>query len=176
MKKREAEVKEVVESQADKNVQAFLKTIRYAEGTSGPKGYATTYAYKHYIQNFSDHPYYTGEWKGEVLPDKYCIGAGLTAGCKSTAAGAYGMIRGTWKAVKDKLSLPDFSPNSQDLGAIELIRQYKALEDVKAGRITDATYKLAKVWASLPGFDEGQPDKTIGQIKQEFTNQGGVLA
>jgi muramidase (phage lysozyme) len=162
----------------ERNLKAFLRLIQYSEGTSKkPNPYAVVYGYKHTITNFQDHPYYTGEWKGEILPAAMCQAAGLSAGCITTAAGAYQFIRPTWQDLKTKLKLPDFGPESQDKAATELIKRRGALEDVKAGRIATAISKCRKEWASFPGAGYQQPEKTLSAMLTKFTDNGGeVLA
>lgn len=161
----------------DRNISAFLKVLQYAEGTSlRSNPYAVCYGFSHTITNFADHPAITGEWRGKRLPDKLCIGAGLSPGCKSTAAGAYQFIKPTWLGLKHKLGLSDFSDHNQDKAAIELIRQKGALNDVKAGRFATAVTKCRKVWASLPGAGYSQPEKSITSLTNKFTQYGGLLA
>lgn len=164
----------VMEDLQHPNVQAFLRTLRFAEGTSGPDGYNTVYGGGK-ITNLTDHPYYTGEWKGKTLPDSYCIAAGYSPGCKSTAAGAYQFTRPTWSRLKIMLNLPDFSPNSQDMAAVQLLREKKALDKIKAGDFAGAVAAVAKVWASLPGAPYGQPTKTLAQLQSVYESNGGNL-
>ena len=165
-------------SQADTNVAAYLGTIKFAEGTVRIKDpYRCCYGYKHEIKDMSDHPAITGEWMGEKLPAKMCKAAGIASGnCRSTAAGAYQMIVGTWKAMKSELQLPDFSPASQDKAAMRLIAQANALQDVKDGRIVVAIGKVRKQWASMPGAGVGQPERKMKDLLNYYQSKGGVLA
>lgn len=145
------------------NLQAFLNVIAWAEGTSGPKGYQTMFGYR-YFSDFSDHPrqYFSfTNSKGQTL--------------KTSAAGRYQFLARTWDALAQKLSLPDFSPESQDLACIELIRERGALADVKAGRVQTAIQKCAPVWASLPGAGYSQPERKLNALMAEFQQQGGTL-
>jgi muramidase (phage lysozyme) len=75
----------------------------------------------------------------------------------STAAGAYQFLARTWDEVAAALELPDFSPQSQDVAALWLIRRRGALADLREGRFDDFVAKCAKEWASLPGSPYGQP-------------------
>lgn len=162
---------------AARNVTAFLYALRCSEGTEGqPDAYRVCYGYKHTVADLSDHPALTGEWKGEVLPDAMCAGAGFGPGCRSSAAGAYQLIRGTWRDLRDKLDLDDFTPASQDAAALELVRQRGALEDVKAGRFGQAFTKCRNVWASLPGNYAGQGQRSQAQLAQWVDQAGGVFA
>jgi len=168
---------DVPAEQAGGNIAAFLGMIRQAEGTaSGSNPYAVCYGYRHTIADFSDHPAITGEWRGERLPDAMCINAGFGPGCVSTAAGAYQIIKPTWLKMQADLSLPDFGPQSQDAAAVELIRRRAALEDVKAGRITDAINKCRNEWASLPGNYAKQGQRSVETLAAWYEQNGGTIA
>jgi lysozyme len=145
------------------NVTAFLRTIRTAEGTAGPDGYSTMVGGA-LFRGFHDHP--------RVLVTINSRGKEI----KSSAAGAYQILRGTWDEVRSRLGLTDFSPASQDRAAVELIRRRGALADVRAGRFADALEKCKKEWASLPGAGYGQPEKTFGALFAAYTNAGGNVA
>jgi muramidase (phage lysozyme) len=76
-----------------------------------------------------------------------------SANYSSTAAGRYQILKKT----ADMLKMKDFTPESQDLAAIKLIKNAKAYDDVIAGNWEEAIKKTNKVWASLPGSPYGQP-------------------
>lgn len=145
------------------NVQAFLHTIRVAEGTAGGNGYSMLFGGGTF-SGFADHP--------RVLVTRTSNGRPIT----SSAAGAYQILRRTWDGVRAKLGLVDFSPASQDRAAVELIRQRGALADVRAGRFADAVEKCKKEWASLPGAGYGQPEKNVGDLFTAYINAGGNVA
>lgn len=151
------------------NLQAFLKLIRYAEGTERESNpYAVCYGYSHVIKDFSEHPAITGEWTGKRLPDSMCRNAGFNPGCKSTAAGAYQIIKPTWIGLRNSLGLKDFSPESQDLAAIELLRQRNALSYIEKGDIETAIFNARKEWASFPGAGYGQGEKSLQAMLGKF--------
>lgn len=50
----------------------------------------------------------------------------------------------TWDDLAECFGLPDFTPASQDLGAIHLIRQCKALALIHEGRIRDPFHACRK--------------------------------
>ena len=158
------------------NIAAFLTVIRKAEGTEGRGGYRACYGYSHTISDMSEHPAISGEWRGVVLPAAMCANAGFGPGCKSTAAGAYQIIRPTWIRLRDRLGLVDFTEASQDAAAIELIRQRGALEDVKSGRFNDAVHKSRQEWASLPGNSARQGQRSIDTLAGWFAGAGGAFA
>lgn len=162
---------------AGRNIAAFLSLLRQSEGTeSAGDPYSVCYGYGHTIRNFDDHPAITGEWGGARLPDAMCKNAGFGPGCKSTAAGAYQIIRPTWINLKNALGLSDFTSASQDAAAVELIRRRAALEDVKAGRIEAAIKKSRNEWASLPGNYAGQGQRNINTLLGWYDQAGGTFA
>lgn len=146
------------------NVNAFLWVIRNCEGTADPDGYRRLFGGK-LFNSFADHP-------RDKQTFKLKKGGTLT----STAAGAYQILERTWDGLRKNHPgmFPDFSPSSQDLAAIALIRGRKALADVEEGRFDIALRKCALEWASLPGSPYGQPTKTLEFCKQIYEQHGGV--
>lgn len=163
--------------QASTNIAAMQETIAQAEGTAQTGDpYRVCYGYSHTIQSFADHPAILGEWSGVRLSDSQCAGAGLGPGCVSTAAGKYQITRTTWRRIKAKLGLPDFSPASQDAACVELLRERGALRPLEDGRFADAVYAARKEWASLAGAGYGQGERSIEWLTAQFQAAGGVLA
>lgn len=154
---------ELTMTAAEQNVAAFLRMIRYAEGTAGEEGYRTLYGGELFDQ-FADHP---------RIPVSAMLGGRPIT---STAAGAYQILARTWDEVQAALNLPDFSPASQDAAAVYLIRRRGALEDVRAGRFEQAIAKVAREWASLPGSPYGQPVKSLEQVREIYAAAGGNFA
>lgn len=144
---------------AYRNIRAFLIMIQHAEGTYGKDGYRKLYGGS-YFNDYSKHP--------NTKVTKW--------GITSTAAGAYQILSKTWAELQTKLKLPDFGPVSQDKAAIELIRRRKALEDVYAGRFTQAIAKCRKEWASLPGAGYGQNEKNVTSLLAVIKASGGMTA
>lgn len=147
----------------NKNIQAFLKVIRFSEGTDGPDGYRTMFGgtrkkHRLFDNDFKDHP---------RIPQR---AAGLT----STAAGAYQFLSTTWDELAHKLDLKDFSPDNQDYACCQLISDNNALNDVWNGKFDVAIQKLNKVWASFPGSPYGQPTHTLTELSIEYIKQGGI--
>ena len=154
----------VSESMVNANVQAFLKTLRFAEGTAGVNGYKTLFGGK-LFNDFSKHPNVKG----------YFFNKAKNKQDYTTAAGAYQFIYPTWETLRKRLNLTDFSPASQDKGAIELIREKGALEDVREGRFTTAVSKVRLIWASLPGAGYQQPEKSLADLQKVFRSNGGTI-
>jgi muramidase (phage lysozyme) len=120
-------------------VKAFLDTIATAEGTATPDGYRTQYTGTKFA-SFQDHP---REMRcGRRYGKKLC----------SDAAGRYQFLSTTWDRFAKKFGIHDFSPENQDLVAVELIREKGALEDIEAGRLEPAVKKLAYIWPSFRRF------------------------
>jgi lysozyme len=143
------------------NVDAFLWTVRVSEGTDGLNGYSTLVG-GGLFSSFADHP--------RVLVDLPKLGI------KSSAAGAYQILRRTWDEVRAKIGATDFSPAWQDRAAIELIKRRGAWADVRAGRFAAAVEKCRKEWASLPGAGYGQHENTLARLQSAYVTAGGMLA
>lgn len=88
----------------------------------------------------------------------------------STAAGRYQFLSKTWAALQRQLKLPDFSPRSQDLGAVELIRGRGALDDLRRGDFDAVLLKCSKEWASLPGAGFGQREVAREELRKVFND------
>ena len=141
------------------NLAAFLRVIREGETSQDDNAYRTIVG-GGYFDSFADHPR-----KLVYIP---------SLGVSSTAAGAYQFLSRTWDGVAKRLGLPDFSPESQDKAAVELIRQRGALADVEAGRLEDAIRKCNKEWASLPGSPYGQHTISLARCKSVYETYGGT--
>ena len=149
-------------------VKAFLDTIAGAEGTASPDGYHTQYTGTKFV-SFSDHP---REMRcGRRYGKKLC----------SDAAGRYQFLSTTWDRFAKKFGIHDFSPENQDLVAVELIREKGALEDIEAGRLEPAVRKLAYIWPSFRRFGgsvESSMPKLEAMYQQnlEIYRQGLVVS
>lgn len=119
------------------NVRAFLGMISDAEGTNS-NGYATAFGGGR-IPSLETHPN-----KASHITDN--AGHEVT----TTAAGRYQVNKPTWDEFSRKVGVSDFSPQSQDLVALGIIRQEGALQDVLSGNFDAAVQKVGNRWASLP--------------------------
>ncbi|MGB3266352.1 MAG: glycoside hydrolase family 104 protein [Microcoleus sp.] len=141
-------------------LKAFLDTIAAAEGTASPDGYRTQYTGTTFV-SFSDHP---REMKcGRRYGKKLC----------SDAAGRYQFLSTTWDRFAKKFSITDFSPQNQDLVAVELIREKGALEDIEAGRLESAVRKLAYIWPSFRRFG-GSVESSMPKLEQMYLQNLGI--
>ena len=150
-----------ITSWEQQNIDAFLWAIRVSEGTDGLNGYSMLVG-GGLFGSFADHP--------RVLVDLPNLRI------KSSAAGAYQILRRTWDDVRGVIGAPDFSPPWQDRAAVELIRRRGALADVRAGRFATAIDKCKKEWASLPGAGYGQHENSLARLQNAYVSAGGMLA
>ena len=158
-------------NQAEDNIAAFLWTIRRAEGTASANGYRTMYTGKLFEIDNPQLPTYQYKDHPRTVIKATSNGKPLN----SSAAGAYQFMPPTWDQCKKALGLPDFSPASQDKAGIYLIQSCNALNDVRAGEFTKAANKVRRIWASFPGANYDQPEKTIAVLRQYFTEGGGTF-
>lgn len=158
-----------------RNVLAFLDMLAWSElgadylrrsddgynvivtGTDGRLELFTDYA---------DHPFSTGR-ASKVINNK-----GLT----SNASGRYQQLLKDWPHYRAQLKLPDFGPLCQDLLAIQHIRECRALDDVRVGRIVLAVLRCRNIWASLPGAGYNQREHRIEDLLAQYVASGGVVA
>lgn len=143
------------------------QAIAGAEGTilGGKPGYNVMFGGGRF-KDFSRHP------------DKVISSPG---GYSSAAAGAYQFLPGTFAGAQKRLGLRDFSPESQNLAMLDLVKS--RLDPIgglaaitKAGTLTPQIQAaLAPEWASFPTVSGksyyGQPVKKPEQI-QKFFEQG----
>lgn len=161
--------------QISKNLQAFLDTLAWSEGTStSPATKCNGYdvivtgvdGKPEIFTDFSDHPFNKGR------PSKQINSRGLT----SNASGRYQFMLKDWAHYKAQLGLPDFSPESQDKWAIQLIKERKALPDIEAGNIASAVSRCRNIWASLPGAGYGQREHSMDDLIARYKAAGGTVA
>lgn len=140
--------------------QRLLKTIRFAEGTAGPKGYQTMFG----GGTFSDLSRH---------PDRVIRRGGYA----SSAAGAYQFLPGTWQGQASRLGLKGFGPAEQDIAALALARNrlmdIGGLETVrKEGLSQRVAAALAPEWASFPTESGrshyGQPVKSLADLQRYY--------
>lgn len=141
------------------NVKAFLRVIREGETCQDEDAYRMTYGGLLFL-SFKDHP------RCVVTKGKY----------SSSAAGAYQFLDRTWAELKTRYGFSDFSPETQDLGAVALLVRRGALNDVMEGRFHEAVRKCSAEWASLPGSPYDQPTQTVAAALEVFTRYGGKVS
>jgi len=94
----------------------------------------------------------------------------------SDAAGRYQIMHRWWPAYKAQLNLPDFGPLSQDLYAIQQLRECHALPLLAAGNFAGAVAACAHIWASLPGNGYGQHENAVDALQAAYLAAGGTVA
>ena len=150
---------------AEKNRKAFLTMIAVSEGTAGlgDNGYNVLYG-GGLFTGYADHPRLvrTMKIKGKMVP--------------SSAAGRYQILARYYDSYRHILSLPDFSPASQDAIALRMMRECIALMDVDVGRIEQAIRKCASRWASFPGAGYKQHEQKLQTLLDAYVAAGGQLA
>lgn len=148
------------------NVVAFLDMIAWSEGTdngrqvTNDRGYDVLVGGKLFT-SYKTHP--------NVLVT-------LNPKLKSTAAGRYQLLNRYYKAYAALLKLPDFSPLSQDLIAIQQIKERKSIDLINQGKIEDAIRRCANIWASLPGAGYGQFEHKLSSLLAVYQSHGGKLS
>lgn len=115
------------------HVQALMTTIRGREGPA--------YNVIHGGQTFDDYSQH---------PNTMVNG--------STAAGAYQITHPTWMDQQKALNLPDFTPASQDLAAVDLLRSLHSTDRLVSGDLDGAIFSAAQRWQSLPTTEEQRMD------------------
>ena len=148
------------------NLKAFLDMIAYSEGTDNGRQPTKNHGYDVLVggglfTSYADHP--------RKLVN-------LRPGLASTAAGRYQVLSRYFDAYKKQLNLPDFSPESQDAIAIQLIKECGALRDIEAGYIDIALAKCKSRWASLPGAGYGQYEHEKSKLIAAYKKAGGLVA
>lgn len=84
---------------------------------------------------------------------------------KSSAAGRYQFLYGTWIEVVNKYGFRGrFTPEAQDLAAIKKFTERGAIEHIKAGRWEEFIYACNKEWASFSGSPYNQNPHPIGAM------------
>lgn len=132
------------------NVRKFLDVIASAEGVK--HGYNTIFGNERF-SNLSAHPNVKKQFR--QTDGKMNI---------TTAAGRYQFINDTWAGLVGRYGLKDFSPQSQDIGAIGLLIQNGALPYVLKGDYRTAIRKSGGTWASLPSSPYAQPKRSQAEI------------
>lgn len=146
------------------NVKAFIAAIAMAEGGDYNLKFGGVKGKKHdkwQFSDFSTHP-----------------GPGIDG--KTTAAGMYQINRDTWKEMGAKMGLGDFTPETQNLLAVEILRTLGVIGDIISGDIAVALSSASRRWAALPqGPDKGgryaQPYTSYEEFEASYQANGGIV-
>lgn len=125
----------------DPRILAFLDMISYSEGNTN---YDSLFGNHH--GTFTDRSTHPGN-QGE-----------LYHGVRQGAAGRYQIEPRTYDGLNRLLGRFTMSDRDQDLMAVELIREGRALEALRAGRLDEAISRLGqrRTWASFPVLVNGR--------------------
>lgn len=153
------------------NVCALLDVVSYSEATSTVTGSDDGYNVNvggALFEGYGKHPRIAvnTRWGLSDAAGRYQIMAAIPGR----------IVTDTWDWASRACKVPDFSPLSQDLVAIYLIKRRGALADIQAGRFADAVYKCRQEWASLPGAGYGQFEHKIEDLQTVYLLNGGSLA
>lgn len=155
----------------DCRVLAMLDAIAYSEGTARDpnNGYGTIV--RGTVQSAND-PALVGQVNAITTDFTQHPNAlvRLTPTLSSTAAGRYQFLHRTWTG----LGLPDFTPQSQDIGGVMLMLRRRMVAPLLTGNIQQSVTNGNREWASLPGSPYGQPTRTMAQIEQTY--HGALLS
>ena len=153
------------------NLNALLDTIGFSEGTTtiaeSDDGYlvivGSTPEHPDLMTSYTDHP------RKLVTLNK--------AGLQSTAAGRYQILAKFFDYYKKALDLPDFSPESQDKIAIQMMKEVHALDLIEAGNFQKAVIQCGSRWASLPSPNNtyGQRQVPIADLQAAYEKAGGTV-
>jgi muramidase (phage lysozyme) len=156
-----------VEEAGGKNVAALLDTIKHAE--IGPA-----------LIKLSDDGYNVLVGSTPTKPLLFTSYAThpriYNARLKSTAAGAYQLLSRYYPYYTNLLHLRDFSPESQDRIALQMIKEQGAYQFIQDGFFGTALSLISNIWASMPFATYGQPTKGIDELHQVYVQAGGSIA
>ena len=94
----------------------------------------------------------------------------------STAAGRYQLLARYWEPYCKILGLHDFTPLSQDLIAIQQIKERGVYQQIQRGAIAAAIAGVSNIWASLPGSPYGQRTNSLDMLLDVYRQHGGMVA
>jgi muramidase (phage lysozyme) len=134
---------------SSKPTRAVLSVIAHAEGTGS--SYNFIFSYRKF-SSYADHP------RQVVCSGGYC----------SDAAGRYQFLSTSWDETRRGLGIKDFTPDSQDKGAVQRMQSFRGVREHSSVLSRPAfermIYKLNREWASLPGSPYGQPTKSMSSL------------
>ncbi|MDQ8938155.1 glycoside hydrolase family 24 protein [Acinetobacter baumannii] len=139
------------------NARKMLDLIAATEGVE--YGYNTLFGNQR-LNDLSWHPNIKKPFKQTDGQVKY-----------TTAAGRYQFLKDTWDGVAKQYGLKDFSPQSQDLGALALLAQNGALPYVLKGDFNTAIKKSGSTWASLPTSPYAQNKRSWDFINKQLGSE-----
>jgi muramidase (phage lysozyme) len=142
------------------NARRMLDLIASAEGAD--HGYNTLFGNQRF-DDLSSHPNIRKAFTQTDGKKNY-----------TTAAGRYQFLKGTWDGLANQLGLSDFSPQSQDIGALALLAQNGALPYVLKGDFGTAIKKSGGTWASLPSSNYAQNKRSWDFVNKQLGSKANT--
>lgn len=148
------------------NVIAFLKTIAWAEGGGYDFKFGAHKDRKNDRWRFTDNSTHPG--------------AGIDG--RTTAAGMYQITQETWKEKGiTAMGLSDFTPSTQDLIAVEILRSIGAIDYLEHDDFDACLKKAAMKWNALP-LGKGLKNRVTTQhyepyneVLEKYSGFGGKM-
>lgn len=149
------------------NLNAFLDMIGISEGTSTSR-FTKDDGYDIVVDGINSPKRFTS-----YLSHPNILVTVNNAGLKSTAAGRYQLLFRWFTPYCKLLGLTDFSPVSQDMIAIQQIKERKAITAIQNGDITAAINLCSNIWASFPGAGYGQKEHNLEKLISTYQSCRG---
>lgn len=154
-----------------KEQQALLKTIRFAEGTTGTTGYSMFFGDKYGKSKYGDLTKLSANEVEKLVTKFLNDPQSRYSGGKSAAVGAFQIIDITAKARALGMDMNrKFDQSFQDEMALRLaVSRGVTAEVLKREGLSDSVIKkLSPEWASFPGNTYGQPTKRSQDLKSTY--------
>jgi muramidase (phage lysozyme) len=171
--------KELADLARQPEVRAMLDTIGFTEGTG--LNYGKVVNGTVIGQNKKDMPFDEALTKGMKnvstldMSQHPNVAVRVNSKIVSSAAGRYQFLSGTWRGVSEKLGLANFHATSQDIAAVQLMKDRGMIEPLLNGDLQTAVNRGAGEWASLPKADgdgayEGQNARSFEAIERAYND------
>lgn len=152
-----AKQKELADLARKPEIRAMLDTIGFTEGTG--LNYGKVVNGTVIGQNKKNMPYDTTLVAGAKNVTTYDMSqhpnvkVQVNKNLVSSAAGRYQFLSGTWNNLAKNLGLTNFHADTQDIAAVQLMKERNMIEPLLNGDLQTAINRGANEWASLPKAD-----------------------
>jgi muramidase (phage lysozyme) len=144
----------------DPRIRAFLDMIAFAEAYFAKRvmNYDEGSNFIK-IDDLTDHPQ-------RILP-----------GGSSSASGRYQFMSPDWATTKKAVGVSDFTPESQDIAAVHLLRsRNRIVEAILADNILEAIQRASGTWASFPDKNKSKNGDVNNFPTSHYSGQGAAPA
>ncbi len=141
----------------NRNVKAFLRALSHAAGGGVDYLQGAVKGRRNDPWRFTDFSTHPGAGEDGI----------------TTAAGLYQISFALWRDTGGKMSLTDFTHETQDLIAVEVLRGLGVLEKLQRGELAPVLAGAAKRWPGLPRTPDC--DGYAGFVKK-YQQAGGACA